>query len=267
MLTGCAPKVRPGRPFRTMYTWVAEEDPSADVEDSPRSGTGNTNPRALGVGLRIDHPQRRPLARVIQMQEDRIAIVDVERIEVVAAHGRKRPRKPRAPAPQIELDREVLTDASGRVVSSRADLPRHDRLQFVVWLIRAVEVDSPSRGGWDGGGAAVVAKNTSSLVSRTCLRLIEDETVGLPCPDPEIAVCRSWSVVSVVDGRVHNDAVPLSNANQDVRGVVRCDGDEVAADDLQPMVVDGEDEGRSEGRIDQPEEIALHLGPPRSVKG
>jgi len=57
----------------------------------------------------------------------------------------------------------------------------------------------------------------------------------------------------------YNDVIPLANSDKNAGGIVAVDGYEVGADNLQLVVVDGEDKGGAKGGIDYSKKVSERL--------
>ena len=74
---------------------------------------------------------------------------------------------------------------------------------------------------------------------------MEPKTVSLPCPHLKVPIGRVWRKRNAVDRcriGLDNNVMTLPNANKYGITAVGIDGNEVSANNLEPMIVDGEDE-------------------------
>lgn len=223
----------------------------------------STHPAGAIEVLRDDDPLPGPVAaEVIQLLNDRVAVVDLQRCECRRAlwiQGELCKREwlvARLDAGDVGLDSELLTILG---VGRGPDKPGELRLQSRVGLVRASLGDvGPRLGGRVSGAGRVVPNDACALIS--CLSCVVLATaVGSVSTDPEVAILGHWvgtTVICIWPG-LNDDSVALPDADEDRRCEVRLNRHEVRIDDLENVVVNAEDKGGPERSVDQPQHIPL----------
>jgi len=110
-----------------------------------------------------------------------------------------------------------------------------------------------------GGAAGVVTQDAGLHVGGGFGPDSGTAAVGDPCPDPVVVVAAVERLRGVVGLWVgfDNDVVSLADAYQDRSVEVRVDRHEIGTDNGEQMVVDGEDEGGSDGGVDESQQVSL----------
>ena len=152
---------------------------------------------------------------------------------------------------KLECYVQILANLTGWDIGSRSYSPWYNRAKARVGFIRAFKRNiCPCRSVRESRRVAVIAYNTRPLITFGAWREFE-ATLGAPRANPVVSVCGKVTSTGLRI-RFDYDIVALPNSDKDRRVHVRVNGNEVGAHDLKKVVVDGEDQGRLERRIDEP---------------
>ena len=133
------------------------------------------------------------------------------------------------------------------VVLGGTDVVGDHRYQTLVRLVSACQVESIALGRRIGGAAGVVSDDPQLLV--VLVRLEVETAIRAGDTDPVVLLLDRDEVVGW--GCLHNDVIPLTNAHQNRVSVVGLNWYKVCSDDQEHVLVDGEDERRGRGGVDQ----------------
>lgn len=141
------------------------------------------------------------------------------------------------------------------VVDRWTNVIRHHGDKTLVRLVAAGHVEAIAFGRWIGCAAGVVSDDPQLFVVLVWLEV--ETAIRTGDADPVVLLLHRDEVVGW--SCFHNNVITLTNTNQNRVAVVGLNRHEVCSDDQEHVLVDGEDERRGCGGIDQAQHILSAL--------